>query len=345
MTISIVNPLDIPHWDEKILRFPDCAFFHSSAWARVLSESYGYKPLYFTILDGQEISACLAIVEVSSLLTGKRGVSLPFTDYCEPLAGSAEQYQELFKEAVEFGKEHGWKSLELRGGSKFLDDAKPSSTYLAHTLNLGPPGNPKPALFRDSTRRNIKKAQEAGVKVDTSTSEQSVREFYRLNQITRREHGLPPQPYHFFEKVYEHVISKGHGFVALATRSSTVVAANIYFHFGKGAVYKYGASDKKYQHLRANNLVMWEAIQRLSDQGFSSLHLGRTDLDHAGLRQFKNGWGGMESKLSYYRYGLRASAFESNGIRKSTAIANKVFSHTPLPVLRAVGSVLYKHVG
>jgi hypothetical protein len=136
MKIDIVNPLDIPDWDEQILRFPGYSFFHCSAWARVLSESYGYKPLYFTIFNDKAISACLPMMEVNSIITGKRGVSLPFSDYCEPLAQSGNEFYELFAGAVKYGEAHGWKYLELRGGSSFLNGKPASAMYLGHTLDL-----------------------------------------------------------------------------------------------------------------------------------------------------------------------------------------------------------------
>ena len=50
------------------------------------------------------------------------------------------------------------------------------------------------------------------------------------------------------------MISIENGFVALASYSNRVVAGAVFFHFGSKAIYKYGASDRNYQHLRANNL-------------------------------------------------------------------------------------------
>jgi len=70
-----------------------------------------------------------------------------------------------------------------------------------------------------------------------------MKDFYHLNTMTRREHGLPPQPYKFF------------------------------------------------QHLRANNLVMWEAIKWSCEKKFQSLSFGRTEPENKGLMQFKAGWG------------------------------------------------------
>jgi hypothetical protein len=396
MPIEIIDPTQFPDWDSLILRHSEASFFHSAAWAKVLQKAYGFTPLYFTIFDGGLLSACLPVMEIDSFLTGRRGVSLPFSDYCEPFASSQEEFQELFTEAAEYGKQHRWKSLELRGGGSFLATHPSSSTYLLHTLDLTggqspnhpvtqspdplPPSavdsqlatrnsqrgsaDPQPVLpsavdsqlatrnsqllfstFRESTRRSVKKARTTGVNLEILTSEAALKKFCRLNQITRREHGLPPQPYRFFEEVHRHVISKGHGFVAMASHGSEVVAASVYFHFGKTAIYKYGASHKRYQHLRPNNLVMWEAIRWCIEHGCTTLSLGRTDLGHEGLRQFKNGWGGQEHSINYYKCGLKAGEFIGGHNAAVGGLAGRAASLTPLPVLRAVGSLLYRHMG
>jgi hypothetical protein len=48
--------------------------------------------------------------------------------------------------------------------------------------------------------------------------------------------------------------------------------------------------------LRANNLVMWEAIRWFSRNQFRSLHFGRTDQVQEGLMQFKRGWGAEDGR-------------------------------------------------
>src|SRR3989304_5876328 len=72
--LKIINPLDYPEWDKLVLSTRDYSFFHSSAWARVLHESYGYKPLYFTLIDDGRLLSLMACMEIKSVLTGKRGV-------------------------------------------------------------------------------------------------------------------------------------------------------------------------------------------------------------------------------------------------------------------------------
>ncbi|MGA2317724.1 MAG: peptidoglycan bridge formation glycyltransferase FemA/FemB family protein [Thermodesulfobacteriota bacterium] len=344
MDIQIINPITYPGWDDLVVSHPDYSFFHSSAWARVLFESYHYTPKYFTIINDGKLLALIPVMEVNSFLTGKRGVSLPFTDYCKPIIANGISFQNLLEHIIENGKKCGWKSLELRSSSDLLPSTMPSITYLGHTLGLDNGEQEVFSNFRDSTKRNAQKAVKEGVEVKIDHSLESLKEFYRLNCMTRREHGLPPQPFHFFKKIYDHVISRNLGFVILASYSGKNIAGAVYFHFGEKAVYKYGASDKKFQHLRANNLVMWEAIQWYSQNGYKNLCFGRTERENQGLIQFKSGWGTTEQQINYYRYDLNKGSFVP-GSSKVTGFHNKIFRNLPLPLLKRVGSVLYKHVG
>jgi lipid II:glycine glycyltransferase (peptidoglycan interpeptide bridge formation enzyme) len=198
--------------------------------------------------------------------------------------------------------------------------------------------------LRDSTRRNVKKAEKEKVEVQIEKSGDALGEFCRLNRLTRREHGLPPQPYHFFEKVHRHIISQEGGFIALAYFQGKAIAGNVFFHFGDQAIYKYGASDKAYQHLRANNLIMWEAVKWFAGKGFKSLCFGRTELENEGLRQFKTGWGAEETQVRYFKYDMRQGAFVPGTQKGEPAYAN-LFRATPAPILNAIGSLLYRHMG
>jgi len=342
MPLQILDPTQYPNWDELLISTPGSSFFHTSSWARVLKEAYGYTPKYFTEFDGGQISTLVPIMEVNSFLTGRRGVSLPFTDYCDPIVSDGINFKELLNFVLAGGKERHWKYLELRSFKDLSPFAFPSLTFLGHVLDLSRSEGELFSSLRDSTRRNIKKAVKEGVKVKIDHTLESVKEFYRLNCLTRKEHGLPPQPFSFFKKLHEHIISKDFGFVILASINEENISGAIYFHFGEKAVYKYGASDKNYQHLRANNLIMSEAIKWYSQNGFKSLCFGRTELDNQGLIQFKSGWGTTEQRINYYRYNFKEEAFIP-GLSRTTGFHNKVFKNMPVPILNRVGALLYRH--
>lgn len=344
MDLQILNPLEISNWDDLVLATGKASFFHSAAWARVLHESYGYKPQYFASFENGRLVSLMPFMEINSWLTGKRGVSLPFTDQVSAIAPDRMGFEHLVQEVKDYGIKAGWKYIQWRDGTFFPEGVNASESHYTHELCLSKSEKELFSGFRDSTRRNIKKSAKAGVTVEIGQTLDSVRSFYRLNCITRKRHGLPPQPFSFFEKVFEHVTSKGHGIVVCAHNSAKAIASSMFFHFGRGAIYKYGASDLAHQELRANNLVMWEAIKWFRARGFESLNLGKTEPKNEGLLQFKRGWGAEERLLRYLKYDSKKKVFhgEENG---KDSFMNMVLARIPITMLTLLGRLLYRHVG
>ena len=113
--IQIIDPTAHPNWDDLLLSAPGASFFHTTAWASVLREAYGYAPLYFAIVSDGRLEGLIPVMQIDSFLTGRRGVALPFTDFCSPIGGR-RPFRELWEHVVEYGRAKGWQSIELRGG-------------------------------------------------------------------------------------------------------------------------------------------------------------------------------------------------------------------------------------
>lgn len=344
-SLEIIDPLRYPGWDDLVEEQKTYSFFHSSHWARVLQEAYRYRPVYFIRNDQRVLRALIPLMEVRSILTGKRAVGLPFTDYSNP-ALEEERCPDVMEQIARFGRQEGWDSIELRTGNGNKIEAPCFSSYFVHTLDLSPGPDAVFAAFREMTRKNIRKAVREGVTVGIDASLSSLETFCRLNCETRKEHGLPPQPSFFFKKIHEHILSRGLGCVALAFHGPQAVAGAVYFYDRGQSIYKYGASLRRFQHLRPNNLVMWEAIQWLSRRGCRSLCFGRTEPQHAGLRQYKAGWGTEERVINYYKYDLRNDSFVPGRPPSSLPeIGASILMHLPIPLLKVAGRILYRHVG
>jgi lipid II:glycine glycyltransferase (peptidoglycan interpeptide bridge formation enzyme) len=170
-----------------------------------------------------------------------------------------------------------------------------------------------------------------------------MRTFFKLHCRTRRRHGLPPQPWRFFLNIQRHLLSAGLGFIATARLESRPLAAAVFFHDDRQALYKFGASDYAFQQLRPNNLVMWAAMKRCAERGLAALNLGRTSLSHEGLRRFKLGLGSEEEEIRYVKYDFAAKQFVRD-VDRVEGWFNRVFARLPLPVLRLAGAVLYPHL-
>jgi len=343
LNIQIINPLTYPGYDNLLVEHDNYTFFHSSSWARVLHESYGYKPLYFTVIGKNELSALIPIMEIKSIITGKRGVSLPFTDECSPIGAESDHMKALIDAIIRYGKSTQWKHFELRGDHDYLAKKPHSSSFYAHNLDLTRGKDKIFSAFRASNRRNIKRALKGGIQVTRLNTWESVMSFRRLNRLTRKYHGLPPQPLKFFKNLRDHIISKNKGFFVIASYQGRNIAGALYLTIGKKAVFKYGASDRRFQHLRANNRVMWAAIKWCIEKGFETFCFGRTESENEGLLQFKRGWDTSEETLNYYKYDLKQDCFVSKESKLRTSYST--FKYMPSPLLRLTGSLLYRHVG
>ncbi len=346
LEVKLADPLRDPEWDRLVLSHPESSIFHSAAWAAVLVKTYGHRPFYLQFVRHGETVALMPLMEVRSPFTGRRGVCLPFSDFCEPLIFEEFETELGTKRLAELARERGWNYFEVRGGSALKAGAEPVATFYGHQLDLHGGVSEVSAGFASSVRRAIRKAEKSSLVTQLGCSRTAILEFYKLHLRTRRRHGLPPQPLSFFLNIHEFIIKPGLGFVVLARSASKPVAGAVFFQSGKRALYKFGASDETLQELRGSNLVIWEGIKFLVQQNSESLHFGRTSLDNSGLRQFKLSWGAREERIEYLRLeagtGKRLTARIGTG--SGRGFHKKIFRRLPLTMNRLAGSIAYSHL-
>jgi hypothetical protein len=329
-------------WDSMLVDAAAHGIFHSMAWARVLNDTYGFLPLYIACRDGNE-SALLPLMEVRNPCRGRKGVCLPFTDTCGPLSTGPGALVVLDAAVQDLARHRRWRKVEIREDCGFTGYA-PSARYYEHVLRLSGGLPAVSRSLRSSTSRNIQKAEREGVEVERQTTKAAIDEYYRLHCISRKRHGVPPQPKSFFDAIHRHVISRGHGEVFRARFDGVTVAAAVFLHHGTRAVYKFAAALPDQARLRPNNLLMWRAISWLLGQGFGELSLGRTDFDDQGLLQFKNGWGAVCREVRYFAFPPMGSTLRKPHPSRARLVRS-VVSTLPTPVLRMAGTLAYRHFG
>jgi hypothetical protein len=282
-------------------------------------------------------------MEVASPITGRRGICLPFSDFSSPLLFDGSALSLVVNKLTDIARTQKWNYFELRGGNKPLPAAVPAETFYGHRLALRPDTDQLFAGFASSVRRAVRKAEKSNLTVEVTRTREALNAFYGLHVKTRKRHGLPPQPQSFFLNVYEEILKQNSGFVVLARRESLPVAAAVFFHAGESAIYKYGASDDKFQEFRGNDLVMWEAIKFLTKGGATTLHFGRTSPCGEGLRRFKLAWGTVEEAINYFKFDPRANSWLSGDGLPGT-LHRKVFRRLPLKLNQLAGSMIYPHL-
>ncbi len=340
---ELVNPLAEKSWEETITKHRDATTFHSTAWARVLVDTYGHRPCYAKISLNGNLQALVPIMEVKSVLTKARGVCVPFSDYCAPLLFGSFAGELLSQKLQQIARERRWSYFEIRSHSTIPAGTAASESYYGHFLDLKPGRDALISNFSSSVQRAVRKAERSGLSVRIGTDGDAMATFYKLHVRTRRRHGVPPQPWSFFVNIQRHLIGAGHGFIVIVEGQKRPLAAAIFFKFGRHAIYKFGASDERLQEFRANNLAMSEGIKNLADAGAEILHFGRTEKENEGLRRFKLSWGATEEEIRYARFEMGSGSWK-DAHPTSSRLHKHIFRALPTSLNRLAGAMIYPHL-
>ena len=340
-----LDPLAEPRWLDLLARAPGATAFHHPGWLALLGRGFRYRigACGVAAEDGT-LLAGLPVAEVSSRLTGRRLVAVPFSDLCPPLvAGDAPAgtAQALGDALGELQRRRGL-PLEVRGTGEALRDAPPGERFHHHVLALEPDVAAVEKRFAKSQiRRGVRRAQREGLEAVRSQDRAALEAFFRLHVQTRRRLGVPTQPRRFILGL-EALFADGLGFVMLVLREGEPVAAAVFLTFGDTLFYKYGASDERALPLRPNNLLFMEAIRWGCEHGMRRLDFGKTHWDHESLRAFKLAWGADEHELRYRHVGAATSVEKSH---RSERMLAGVIRRSPPLAGRVIGEALYRHAG
>jgi len=241
-----------------------------------------------------------------------------------------------------------WQYVEIRSpNGASLGDAQSlgfqaSQTYSFHRMDLS---QSLEELFARShkscVQRKVRRAEREGLQYEQGRSELLLNRFHHLLRMTRRRHGLPPQPWAWFRNLVACLGEKVT--IHIASRKGQPIAGILTLSFKKTLVYKYGGSDAQYHNLGTMPFLFWQAIQYAKKMALEEFDLGRSDSEDTGLIDFKRHLGATDSSLVYYRFPAGGPVRPAKNWKLRTA--KRVFRITPDPLLSAAGSLLYRHFG
>jgi hypothetical protein len=278
---------------------------------------------------------------ISSWITGTRFVSLPFSDHCEPLLSGPEQSDALVAWLRAECARQRCKYVELRPLSPNARYGQATESYWFHELSLAPSLD---LIFRgchkDSIQRSIRRAERERLSYETGRSDILLHEFYRLLLVTRRRHGLLPQPRTWFKNL---LASIGDNLqIRVARKNGHPIAAMLTFRHRSTVVYKYGCSEERFHNLGGMPFLFWRLIEESKSLGAENIDFGRSDLSNEGLVTFKDRFGTAKRLLTYYRHpehgGLRPPEWSWRAVRRLVSVL-------PDALLSTASRILYKQMG
>jgi len=346
----LIHPLEDLRWNELVGWHPGASVFHSAGWLAALRKTYGFEPLAFTTSSPrQPLRNAWLFCLVDSWLTGKRLVSLPFSDHCAPLAADPEDLRRLMDALTAELNDWRFRYLEIRPTSPVPDpgSCRSTQTYRWHQLDLTQPIDAIARAFhRDCVTRKIRRAERENLSCLSGTSEELLQSFWRVYLQTRRRHRAPPQPMAWFRNLLSEF--SGAATIRVAAKDGIPIAAIFTLQFRDSLVYKYGASDDRFQNLGGTQFLFWRAIQEAKEKRLRKFDFGRSDYSNEGLILFKDRWGSQATDLIYSRFTSKPQFMKrkaSEGNSAASRAARNLLSHLPEPLFAAVGAALYRHIG
>jgi serine/alanine adding enzyme len=304
--MRLANEVELARWDELVAANPDGGnSLQTRAWGDFKAR-WGWQPrrYVYELPEGRLVAAQWLVRH-----TAAQGDVW----YCTKGPGVTTQADYL--EVVAQTKAAGLAGVLARFESEVLDDEADKAKLRAaglvranrdpgmkSTIFVDLSGGEEAVLasFNQSARRNIRKAQAAGVVVEpVEPTEANLDVMFELMKATeaRAKYGLRPKAY--FQDYWRTQIVAGQAQLFLVRHEGEVLSGMFVTHLGRRAWYKDGGSFDKKRELQPSYLMQWEVMRWLMGQGVTSYDMiGVPNRDEVGTGHSKDGLYQFKSKFN-----------------------------------------------
>lgn len=349
--VAALDSTSDARWDAFVENHPRGTLFHGSCWRNILQDTFRYEPAYSIVEDERgSIRGGFPLFWIRSLVTGSRLVSLPFTDSCDILARSDDDFRELLNAAKESEPGNASGFLRVCVKEPGVDLARfgfeVEHRFKNHVLTVDRDPEEILGAAVDRTRRaNVRTAQRAGIEVAPGVNDRDLDDFYRMYVTTRKKLGLLPMPRAFYKNLWDSLILRGMGHLLVARMDSVPVASMLFLRDRRTLYAVNSGSLEKYLSCRPNDLLWWEGIRLAAKEGLRFFDFGRTAEDNRGLLFYKRQWGTVEHDIVHLVLRLKNASRAPAAGRSRIDSIRKVVRRTPDALVRLGGRLLYRHFG
>lgn len=349
-------PVDdaISRWDRFVEEHPFGWFHHLSGWKKVLENSFKHmKGHYFVRMDesGNNIRAALPVFQVNSWLTGNRIVSIPFSSLCDPFISDSDDMLDLLQAVISFSNEKKSTYIEIRTlfSSPLISSVQltPVNHYKHHYLVLDrEPELMKKCFHRSCVRQKISRAVKSYLKCIMAGNLDDLKDFYRLHVMDRKRLGLPPQPYVFFQSLWDEFFPSKQVSILLAKKDDESIAGILLYKYKDRVSAEFAVINEIFRGFSPNHFLFWEAIKSSYEEGFKIFDFGRTSSFNKGLMDFKRRWNTKMIDLPQFYYPKRVTEKISiNNTSLKYRFVRKLCRNVPDFMFPTIGKFIYRHMG
>lgn len=341
MQITLTDNTWKDKWDQYIMDRPDGTFGHLHAWGNVY-DLYGNRSFPLMAIDTNDnVRGVLRLFQRKDLMGRKFLISNPFLSYGGICADNDEIKKALFEKAREIAVAENVEYIEIRQLSSMFDGLPTKKDFVTMILSLerGDEFIWK-KLLHASVRNKIRQAGKKGLTVDHGLH--YFDDFYRVLATNHRDFGTPLHNKAFFRKILDEFRQSSGIFVA--KHEDKVIAGMLYIHYKHVFSEPWASSLRKYNRLRPNNILYWEAIKHACKNGLRHFDFGRSTID-CGTYNFKKQWGAEPVQLNYQYILNRARRIpQVNAHDNKYQVAINIWKRLPLFAANFVGNRVIRYL-
>jgi CelD/BcsL family acetyltransferase involved in cellulose biosynthesis len=275
---------------------------------------------------------------------GERVVSLPFSDYCDPLVEDGEVWKDLVAPILAYDSPVMLRCLR---NAVPVEDTRFQASLrgLWHGIDLTRTEKDLWATLDGSARQNVRKAQRNGVVVREGRTLNDVRIFHDMHcRLRKSKHRLLAQPLAFFEALHGLFAPCDGLTVLLAEFDGEAIAGIFFLEWGGTLYYKFNASVD--QRHCPNDFLAWQGILMGRQRGLARLDFGLSDVAQSGLIRYKRKFATEEQHIWLLQWRPQGYC-DPRGEQVSQMLGRvtSLFTDPAVPdaIARAAGSELYRY--
>ena len=338
-------------WDAFVLAQPAGTFFHLSTWRDIISQSFGYEPIYLCVTDSGRIRGVLPLFLVKSLLFGRSLVAMPIGVYGGVVAEDETAAMALVEEARRLANEHRVRYLEIRGnpyhdsmpGDHFNGNDSSWSRkdlYVSFMSAIAPTDEANLARIPRKQRRMVRQGEKNGLRAVFDNDR--LREFYNVYAESVRNLGTPVYGLHYFRNLVETLGEQCK--VLLIEYEGKVVAGVLSFFYKDQVLPFYGGASRECLHLAPNDFMYWELMRYGASHGYKVFDFGRSK-QGTGSYHFKRHWGFEPKALPYWYYSPTGRGIpDTSPLNPKLQWAIRIWRNLPLKATMVMGPHIVRHL-
>lgn len=273
--------LNLPGLERNLFSSPD--------WLTVLDKTYNCKLFVKYIERNGRIVSHIIYCAVKNFLEWKICIC-SYCDYFDCTIERKEDWQAFFESLRQEYPQYRIAVRNLRDETaRAFPEFKVLSKERFHLLDVREPIEKVWKRTHDSFKSAVKQSQKVGVRVQ-KCGRPGLEDFFRLHlNLRKNKYRLFPQPFRFFDHIWQQYMEKGQGILLGAfDPQGHFIGGNIYLICGDTLYYKFNTSALGSLKYRPNNLLFWEGIKLAKERDLKFIDMGSSGYNQEGLILFKN---------------------------------------------------------